>query len=195
MYDFLRGKLVETAVQHAVIEVQGIGYRLSIPHHLLGKLTPGEEHLFFTALVVKEDSHTLFGFQEKKERDLFEKLIEISGIGPKTALNLIGHLPLPVFTNALRISHVPTFTHVPGVGKKTAERLIFELRAKLEWFASLEETASDLLPSQKIGDALSALLNLGFAPTTAKAAVEKAAKELPQECELSTLIAHALRVR
>lgn len=196
MYEYLRGSLVDANAEIAVLEVQGVGYRLWIPQNLSHTLpSTGTTCLFYTTFVVKEDSQTLYGFTEKKERDLFEKLIEISGVGPKTALNLIGHIPLSAFVNALRTNHLPTFTHVPGIGKKTAERLIFELRTKLSWFSTLEIESGSPLSSQKVGDALSALLNLGFAPNIARDAVEKASKELPEECELSQLIAQALKMR
>lgn len=193
MYEYLKGELVEITEHFVVIDVKGIGYKVFIPLHLYGTLSLGKEILFFTHFVVKEEEHQLYGFLNKTERTLFEKLIEISGIGPKTALNIIGHLPLPLFQQAVHANHVKTFTQIPGIGKKTAERLLLELRDKqfLQKEFSAQEKHS--LGSTKLVDALSALTNLGFSHVVAREAIDKAVKELPKDSDLETLITYILK--
>lgn len=189
MYDYFRGPLIEVNSSIAVIDIHGIGYKLFIPAHLSEKLPPiGSEITLYTYHVVREDAQNLYGFFEKNERDLFEKLLSISGIGPKTALNIIGHLPLPLFTKAVQRNDIATFTKVPGIGKKTAERLLLELRGKLDDFHYEID-----VPIKKISDAEKALINLGYTRNLARKALEKAMKELPEECDLSTLISFALK--
>jgi len=220
MYEYLRGKLIEASglcptdapnemskrhrneslaksatTSYAIIETGGIGYKILLPIHLLDKLQIGKEALFFTFLVIKEDAHQLYGFLDRRERELFETLIGISGIGPKTALSIIGHLPLPLFAKAVQTNHIATFTQVPGIGKKTAERLLLELRGK-SFFekenASLFETNVE---PKKLLDALNALTNLGYNQAIARSAIDKALQELPAEYDLPTLISQALKSR
>lgn len=190
MYEYIKGTLTEVTDTFAVIDVKGIGYKCLIPVHLSSKIAQiGSEVTLYTSFIVREDSQTLYGFLEKKERALFEKLLTISGIGPKTSLNLIGHLPLPLFMKAIQRNDLLTFTKVPGIGKKTGERLLLELRGKLDDMTYIEEAPS----SKKLYDAEKALINLGYSRNLAKKALDKATAELPEECELSALIAHALK--
>jgi holliday junction DNA helicase RuvA len=193
MYEYLCGKLQEITTSYAIIDINGIGYKITIPIHLFGKLSLNTTILFFTYLVIKEDSHILYGFEDKNERNFFEKLIHISGIGPKTALSLIGHLPLPLFSEAIEGHQVATLTKVPGIGKKTAERLLLELKGKIPSFC--EKTQKQNLNHQKLSDALAALINLGYSQTLARKAIDKALLELPQECDLPSIISFALKIK
>lgn len=195
MYEYLKGNLVEANSISAILDVRGIGYKILIPVHLVGKISLGKEICFFISFIVREDAHSLYGFIEKNERDLFEKLVSISGIGPKTALSIIGHLPLAILTHAIKNNHLPTLTQVPGIGKKTAERLLLELRDKISSFSTTDKGGIVDAASSKLSDALSALINLGYSPTIAKGAIDKAMKDLPEECDLPTLISHALKKR
>lgn len=189
MFEYLKGQLIETTENTAILDINGIGYKIFIPIHLFGKLCVNKEIMFFVSLVIREDAHTLFGFQDKQERDLFETLLNVSGIGPKSALNLIGHLPLPLFSQAIITNHVPTLTKVPGIGKKTAERLLLELKGKTI-FTGISASS----PLQKINDALSALLQLGVSPSSARSSLDKVLKENP-EADVSTLISLALKAK
>ncbi len=189
MYEFIKGTLVEMTPQHAVVDVGGVGYKILIPISAFGKgPTLNSEAVFYTSFVVRENFQGLYGFLEKEERNLFEILIGLSGIGPKTALNLIGHLPLNEFQNAIVTENCKTFSTVPGIGKKTAERLIVDLKGKILKFSSKLKPSS-----QKMGDAVSALMNLGYNSTSAESAVKNALKELSEEADLSLLIASALK--
>lgn len=193
MYEFLKGTLIEVTPSHAVLDVLGVGYKLLIPISTFGKTPPLETLvLFYTSFVVRENFQGLYGFLEKEERDLFEILIALSGIGPKTALNLIGHLSLFDFQTAILAENSKIFSKVPGIGKKTAERLVIDLQGKILKGTSLPR---EKLSSQKISDAISALMQLGYNATLAESAIKKAVKELSEEADLSSLISAALKGR
>lgn len=190
MYAFIRGKLIEASLSQVILETQGVGYRLLVPINLLGKLPSlGSEVLLHASFVVREASQALYGFFSLEDRDMFETLINLSGIGPKTALNILGHLELTGLAEAISRSNVALLSKVPGIGKKTAERLILELRGRLDGVAALLPHA---LPSQK-QDALQALMNLGYSQSSAEKAVRQAAATLPEESDLPTLITAALK--
>lgn len=195
MYAFIKGKFVEGTAEYAVIEVGGVGYKLFTPMSALGKFpAPGKEITLHASFVVRENSHALYGFLEKEEKGLFESLIEVSGIGPKTALSLIGHLSLSQFYQAVQSNNLLTLSKVPGIGKKTAERLVVEMRGKKVTSLLQKHGSESYADTPPIQDALATLLNLGFTHASAEAAVKKALNELPPETELSKLVATALRV-
>jgi Holliday junction DNA helicase RuvA len=189
MYEFIRGRLVEATPHHAVIDVGGIGYKLNIPISAFGKI-PFDVTLY-TTFVVRENFQGLYGFLEKEERNLFEVLIALSGIGPKTALNLIGHLSLNDLQQAVLSENAKTLANVPGIGKKTAERLIIDLKEKV---LKLPVSKVDL-PSGHLHDAVNALIHLGYQATAAEAAIKKVIKAQPHESDLSVIIAAALKSR
>lgn len=189
MYDYLKGKIIEVNHEKAVLEVNNIGYKLAIPANTSVKNLQ-EETTFFVSLIVREDSHTLFGFLNKWQRELFELFNTISGIGPKTALSLVGHIDLNCLNHAVTASDSRLLSKIPGIGKKTAERLIIELKDKLPAFCkdNMAETGKSINL-----DALNALINLGYNPFKAQKAVEEAVKESNEKCNLSDLITLALR--
>ncbi len=180
MYEYIQGTLVESTSQYAVLDVQGVGYRLSTPctlHQI------GEKVLLYTSFVVREQSQTLFGFIEKQDRELFELLLTLSGIGPKTALNLIAHIDdLGAIVEA---QNATALAKVPGIGKKTAERLLVDLKGRLK--------SSGKVGGVKLQDALAALLNLGYTLPAAEKAVKRAAEEVADPNDLAQLITSALR--
>jgi len=189
MYDFIRGPLISLTPTYAVVEAGGIGYKLLVPINLLGRgLQLGSTVQLFTTLVIREQAHTLIGFYEVGERDIFDKLIALSGIGPKTALSLIGHLGLQGLQQAVATGQSSLFAKVPGIGKKTAEKLLIELRGKVE--------ATPIMsgPLSIVHDALQALLNLGYSEPVAHRALTLAEKELGSQEDLSKLIASAIRL-
>lgn len=184
MYDYIKGELVSINSERAVVDVGGVGYRLLVPLNLFGNLQVGALVHLYTSWVVRELSQTLFGFSSEQERDLFEVLITISGIGPKTGLNLIGRLS-PEKLNAAIIAHdVSAFSSVPGIGKKTAERLLIDLKGK--HFSSMPVSTT------AVAEALQALLNLGFSQAKAERALKKAQEQVDPN-DLSALISLALR--
>ncbi len=195
MYEFVSGKLVDATVEYAVIQAGGIGYKIFVPLSAFGKMPQaGNEIVLYTSYVVREASQTLYGFLERGERDLFETLINLSGIGPKTALSLVGHLSLTQFHQAIQNNNILMLSKVPGIGKNTAERLIVEMKGKkAELLIEKHPRSAFGTTSLHVQDALNALLNLGFTHATADQAIKKALEELPQDYDLSMLIATALR--
>lgn len=179
----MKGKITHLTPLHASLEVGGVGYRIEIPVNAFSALSheQGEVQLFLSD-IVREDSHRLFGFLTREERNRFEKLCDVSGIGPKTALLLIGHLPFDDMQLAVSQNDAKTISRVPGIGKKTAERLIIEMRDKM--------AAPEQLPSVQ-SDALSALINLGYNEKEASRALQKVSDT---SSDLGALITAALRV-
>jgi holliday junction DNA helicase RuvA len=199
MFAYVKGILAQSSPLHAIVEVNGIGYHISIPASLYPKLPQiGEPIQLHTSFVIREFSQALYGFLSPNEKELFEILIDLSGVGPKTALNLIGHLPLPTLQQAVLGHDIHTLSKVPGIGKKTAERLIIELKDKL----------ANLLPpdpsmhavhlqsdprSMAIKDAMSALINLGYNQVVAQKAIKKCLNDYPDHVDLASLITNALK--
>lgn len=179
MITFLRGKLVEALPTQAVVEVHGIGYEALIPLSSFDKLpSPGGDIELLTQLVVREDAHTLYGFMSVAERDLFRLLVHnVSGIGPKIALNILSGISVTAFRGAVANGDVRSLSQISGVGKKTAERIVVELRDKIgaagAWEAASDRRALSL-EDQKINDAVLALMALGFKQIEAHDAVRAA---------------------
>jgi holliday junction DNA helicase RuvA len=189
MYEFIQGHLVSLSETQAVVNVQGVGYKIFIPCNSQQKFPPlSESLLLFVSLVVRQELHALYGFLTRSERDLFELLLTLSGIGPKTALNLLGHLELAEMQVALLHEEPTPFLKVPGIGKKTAQRLMIDLKDKILNLPCA--TAPNILVER---DALNALQNLGFSLSQAKGAIHSAQKRVAPNCDLSTLIGAALK--
>lgn len=198
MFEYLTGKLTDTSLLKAVIEVNGIGYKIFIPISCYSKLPQvGKDVTLYISTVIREDSQKNYGFITRMERDLFENLIDVSGIGPKTALALIGHLDIADLQLAISQSNISLLSKVPGIGKKTAERLVIELKDK--WGKLLGQNGDLSLGALSSGkkdafsDAISALVNLGYSPLLAQKAVKTAISSSEEEPELSSLITSALR--
>lgn len=192
MIEYIKGILTDTSPAHAVIETHGIGYKLAIPLNNYGKLpAQGKEAILFVSTVIREDAHKSYGFLSKIERDFFEKLIDISGIGPKTALALIGHMDLSDLQLAISQSNITVLSKVPGIGKKTAERLVVELKDKTKKMADIPVSASG--KKDLFSDALSALVNLGYHPLHAQKAVRQVLADSEKEPDLALLITKALK--
>lgn len=196
MYAYLKGLLVHFTPSQATIEVHGVGYNVFIPSNTMSQLPQiGEAIKLYTSFVVREFSQVLYGFITEQERDIFEILLNVTGIGPKLALSLIGHISLDGLHTAIMESDLPTLCRVPGVGKKTAERLVVELRDKLPNISlSKSSIQIPLDPRLKNAqDAILALVNLGYHQSAAQKAVKQSLKELSEECDLPTLISSSLR--
>jgi len=193
MYEYIKGKIIEVDTQKAIIDVNGIGYKVYIPASIYQDLVDKDQITLHTSYVVKEDSQTLFGFLTKLQRNAFEMLTTVSGIGAKTAVLLLGHLDIDNLNIAIQNADIRLISKVPGIGKKTAERLILELRDK---FKSLNQQYSDDIHLNKkatiASDAIAALMNLGYNPSQAQKAVKSAIQD-SDETDLSSLITKALR--
>jgi Holliday junction DNA helicase RuvA len=198
MITFLHGKLVEALPTQIVVDVNGVGYEILIPLSSFDKLPPpGAEIKILTQLIVREDAHILYGFASAAERDLFRMLINnVSGIGPKTALNVLSGMNATAFRGAVASSDVKSLSQIPGVGKKTAERIVVELRDKIG-VAGVWEAASakhSLSPDdQKINDAVLALMALGFKQIDAHDAVRAAQTMLGEKATVEQLVRACLK--
>src|SRR5205823_10357269 len=166
MISFLQGKLIEALPTQVTVEVHGVGYEALIPLSSYDKLpVPGSEVRLLTHLSVREDAHTLYGFMTATERELFRLLINtVSGIGPKIALNILSGVNPTAFRGAVANGDIKALSQISGVGKKTAERIVVELKDKIgpagAWEASSAQRA--LSPEdQKVNDATLALMALG----------------------------------
>ena len=189
MYEYFNGQLVRKEGHFVVLDVHGIGYKLHVPTNLLGQLPmEGVQVFLYVSWVVREVSQTLYGFATQEIRDLFELLITLPGIGPKIALALISHFEPADLADVVRTGNCLALAQVPGIGKKTAEKLIIELknRLKLTFFPKISH-------SSKTQDALNALLRLGYSQANAEHAIQKALENLKEETDLPTLITTALK--
>lgn len=194
MIEYIKGILSYSTPVKTILEVGGIGYKIHIPLNNYSKLPPiGNEVCLFISSVIREDSHKYFGFLSAEERDLFETLTDVSGIGPKTALALLGHLEASDLQLAISQSDLSSICKVPGIGKKTAERLIVEMRDRFQANAIGTPVSSSKSEPTIIGDALRALINLGYQPLQAQKAVKAVIEEQKTEPDLGKLITFALR--
>jgi len=174
----VRGRLLRKEPQEAVVEVGGVGYRVAVPLSTFYRLCePGEEVTLLTHTHVREDTLALFGFLTAAEQALFERLIAVSGVGPKLALAILSGIEAPELVAALRASDVARLTRIPGVGKKTAERLVLELKDKVQGLAALEEAAPPGPASSAKEDLVSALVHLGYSRPEAERGVDRSLKE------------------
>jgi Holliday junction DNA helicase RuvA len=176
MIALLRGVLVEKHPNQAIVETGGVGYDITVPVSTFTQLPEaGAEVRLRVYTHVREDALALFGFLTQDEKAMFEKLIGVSGIGPKLAITILSGLAAPDLVQSIRRNEVERLVRIPGIGKKTAERMVLELRDKLPAPAG-EEAPSPAAPtlSPVDHDVLSALLNLGCARPQAEAAVRKA---------------------
>ena len=198
MITFLHGKLVEALPTQAVVDVQGVGYEVLIPLSSFDKLPqPGHEVKLLTQLVVREDAHILYGFASPAERDLFRMLISnVSGIGPKTALNILSGMNAVTFRGAVANGDVKSLSQISGVGKKTAERIVVELRDKIgaagAWEAS-SAARSLSATDQKLNDAVLALMALGFKQVEAHDTVRSAQAVLGPQATVEELVRASLK--
>lgn len=192
MYDYIKGTLIEIDGNKVIVDVQNIGYQINIPLSMQTSLPPmGSTVCLYTKLIIKEDEHALYGFITKSQRQLFEVLIGISGIGPKTALTILGGLDIQQLMHAIAGADTRLLTKIPGVGKKTAERLVMEMRDKLKNL----DLSMPTTPTKKnnLSDALHALIHLGYSPMQAQKALNLAMEGKTEELETGKLIALALK--
>lgn len=177
----LRGTLAEKQPPHLIIDVNGLGYELEVPMTTLYRLPPvGQPVTLHTHLVVREDAQLLYGFTERREREFFRELIRLNGVGPKLALALMSGLDVDELVRCVQAQDTSALVKVPGVGKKTAERLLVELKDRFkawETAPSMFQLVSDgpqgtgaAAPTAE-NDAVSALISLGYKPQEASKAV------------------------
>ncbi|HPY31522.1 MAG TPA: Holliday junction branch migration protein RuvA [Verrucomicrobiota bacterium] len=198
MIAFVHGKLMDALPTQVTVDVQGMGYEILIPLSSFDKLPAvGQEVKLLTHLVVREDAQVLYGFVTAAERDLFRLLINtVSGIGPKIALNALSGMSVTAFRGAVAAGDVKSLSQISGVGRKTAERIVVELRDKVGAASAWEAASAErgLSPAdQRINDAVLALLALGYKPTEAHETVRAVAAVLGPEALVEDLVRACLK--
>lgn len=185
----ITGVLVEKQPPQVVVEAAGVGYELDVPMSTLYHLPAlGERVTLLTHLVVREDAHLLYGFASAKERSAFRALIRITGVGPRLALALLSGLNVDELAQAVALQETARLTQIPGIGRKTAERLLLELKGKLA--DALPQPGATRAGAADVGqDARHALLALGYSDQEASAAL----KSLPAGLSLEEAIRQALK--
>lgn len=174
----LSGRLLRKGPQEAVVDVGGVGYRVAVPLSTFYRLgEPGAEVSLLVHTHVREDALALFGFLTAVELALFELLLGVSGVGPKLAISILSGCECPELVAALKAGDVARLVRIPGVGKKTAERLVLELREKVQGLVAEEEAAAVPAPQGSKGDLVSALVHLGYSRPEAERGAERALRE------------------
>ena len=173
MIGFLRGRLITKTPPTLLIDVQGVGYEVEAPMTTFYELPPlGAELTLYTHLVIREDAHSLFGFSAEAERTLFRTLIKVNGVGPKLALAILSGQSAAEFGQAIHNSDMNALIRLPGVGKKTAERLLIELRDRLPALPETETLNPATLNNNAVQEAISALCALGYKSADASKMVQ-----------------------
>lgn len=195
----LRGELLESAYTSCVIDAGGVGYDVAIPLSTFEKLPqPGGAADLFIHTQVREDAITLFGFATRTERDLFRQLISVSGIGGKLALNVLSTMPVPNFCAAIAAGDLKLLSRISGIGKRTAERLVVELKERLSDIGGENGPAETVLsPGMRsvVNDAALALEQLGFKRDAVDKTLQRILSENPEEeCTCEVLLRRALQL-
>jgi len=198
MINFLHGKLVEALPTQVTVDVQGVGYEVLIPLSSFDKLPqPGNDVKLLTHLAIREDAHVLYGFATAAEREMFRLLINtVSGIGPKIALNVLSGMNVTMLRGAVSNGDVKALSQISGVGKKTAERIVVELKDKIGAAGAWEAASAQRALSeedQKLSDAALALMALGFKQVEAHDSVRKAQATLGSQANVEELVRACLK--
>ena len=195
----LTGRVIENTPPVILLDVNGVGYEVEVPMSVLGILPDqGGNCTLYTHFVVREDAQLLYGFSSRQERELFRLLLKVNGVGPKLAVAILSHMTVTDFVYCVADDNVTRLTKLPGVGKKTAERLVIEMRDRLKgWREKVATTerqqsqpAGDHGQDRQVEEAEAALVALGYKPTEASKVINKVCKEGMSRNEL---IRQALR--
>ena len=194
MIAYLKGKLVHKEPTHVVIEVNGTGYHVGISLHTFSEIKEREDIKLFTYLHVREDAHILFGFATESEKQMFQLLISINGVGPSTALVVLSYLPPEELKSAILHENTAALQAVKGIGGKTAQRLILELKDKLRK-ETLEETPGipGIMRNTMRQEALTALVTLGISKAQAEKSIDTLLKKSGGVISLEELVKQALK--
>ncbi len=177
----LRGEITQIEDTSVIIEVGGVGMRVFIPAPLRDKLSPGEVVLLHTHLVVRQDALTLYGFETVTDRQLFLLLLGVDGVGPKVALSVLSTLNLETVQRAVFNDQHEILSRVPGVGKKTAQKIVLHLHDRLKPISGLEKIA---MMSDSDAEVLAALTSLGYSVIEAQTAIQSIPKDAPDDVEV-----------
>ncbi len=194
MIGSLRGTVQRKLEASAIIDCGGVGYLVTMSVHSLAKLAAGAEVFVEIHTHVREDQIALFGFIDAFEKDVFQMLLAVSGVGPKMAVNVLSGMPADAFVQAIASENLAVLTKIPGVGKKTAERLLLELKSQVKTLGAIPSSSTPA--SRAIGgthsELVSALINLGYKQIIVEPIAEKVVKEYPQ-ASFETLVREALQ--
>lgn len=190
----IKGKLVSSSLFEAVVETCGIFYEVNIPlttTELLPKI--GSEVMLYTVAVYREDSQSLYGFASASDRDFFKTIVEkVSGIGPKTALNMMSRMSVATLRESIKSGDVATLSKCPGIGKKTAERLVLELKGTLAGVSGSANAGVGSAENSNVSDAVAALTALGLKVSDADKYVRAAVQKLGADADTEALVKFAL---
>jgi Holliday junction DNA helicase RuvA len=197
----IRGILADKRPPEALVDVGGVFYEVQVPMSTIYQLPAvGREVTLHTHLVVREDAHLLYGFHTSQERQMFRSLIKVTGVGPKMALAILSGMAVDDFVRTIRVNDIAGLTRMPGVGRKTAERLIVEMKDRLaEWGADLQVSLQDAAPVAGHGEravtqeAETALIALGYKPQEAARMIAGVMKADPAMARSEDIIRQALR--
>ena len=199
MFEYIKGTLQDKTIGEAVVEAGGVGYTLNIPLSTYEKLPEiGREVKILTHHLVREDAEKLFGFFTKSERDLFRQIIGISNIGPKTAMSVLSGVSAETLRECVNASDASRLKKIPGIGEKTAQRLVMELKGKIEFYRESGESAGEGVakPSRRgsRSEAFDAMVSLGYAEKQVQAALSRVESVLDGEAPTEEWIKKALQV-
>jgi holliday junction DNA helicase RuvA len=176
----LRGEITQIEDAALILEVGGVGLRVAVPAPLRGRLRVGEVILLYTHLVVREDALTLYGFETQSERELFNILLGVDGVGPKVALSVLSTMTIDSIQRAVFADEADVLSRVPGVGKKTAQKMALHLKDKLKPMDALATVAA---MSDTDSEVLAALTALGYSVVEAQSAIQSLPKDAPDDTE------------
>ncbi|MBV6449582.1 MAG: Holliday junction ATP-dependent DNA helicase RuvA [Anaerolineales bacterium] len=180
MISTLRGEIAQIEETSLIVEVGGVGLRVFVPAPLRTRVKTGEAAYLFTHLVVREDALTLYGFESQADRDLFNMLLGVDGVGPKVALSVLSTMTLDAIQRAIFAEEAELLSRVPGVGKKTAQKIALHLKDKLKPLDGLKQVA---LMSDADSEVLAALTALGYSVVEAQSAIQSIPKDASKDAE------------
>jgi len=195
MIAFLRGKLIHKDPTFVIIEVNGVGYHVHISLQTYSEIKDQENILLFTHLSIREDAHVLFGFNKEAEKKLFQMLISVNGVGPSTAIIMLSYMSIDELKNAIVHDDATTLQKIKGIGGKTAQRVIIELKDKLkkDSFDEIIPSATGVRHNTLRNEALSALITLGINKSAAEKSVDVVLKKSGNTITLEDLVKQALK--
>lgn len=195
MLDYIRGRVINKSPTRLILEVAGIGYLLHIPLSTFEKIPKHGEVTILTQLFIREDQIKIFGFATGEERDLFQLLLSVNGIGPNTAIMILSGSTVDDIKRAVINEDAKALEKIKGVGKKTAERIILELKETIKEITTSISTGMDVQQKAFVSDAVMALISLGYGRSIAEKAVSDAAKKLQTIDNIEVLVREALKYK
>jgi holliday junction DNA helicase RuvA len=194
MIAFLKGKLIHKDPTFVIIDVNGVGYHVNISLQTFGEIKDQENILLYTHLNIREDAHVLFGFSKEAEKRMFQLLVSVNGVGPSTAIVMLSYMSIDELRDAIISDDVVTLQRIKGIGSKTAQRVIIELKDKLKKDSYEEISGGTGVRNNTLrNEALSALVTLGIARNVAEKSVDTVLKKLGNTITLEDLVKQALK--